>query len=121
MTRKQDAERQEAIAMFTDPDYGDPLQPGDTLYTICRSVSRSGMSATYSVYRIAHDRDGKEYMQYLTYRVAKATGHRLQRHPVGGNDVIRMDGCGYDRAYQIVYDLSRAVFGDGYALKQSAL
>ena len=114
MASKNDAERQQAIDYLIN-DYG--LKPGDRIYTICRSVARSGMSATYSVHKIIDDPQRGPYMSWLTFNVSKATGHSL----TSDRDAIRMHGCGYDRAYQIVYDLSRALFGDGYALKHEAL
>lgn len=111
MTRTTNAERQEAIDQLKEW-----FNPGDTVYTICRSVARSGMSAVYSIVIF---RDG--YALHPNYRIAQATGHQLTRDTNTGRDGIRMHGCGYDRAYQIVYDLGRALYGDGYALKHESI
>lgn len=48
MTKEQEAERAAAIAKFREL-----VEPGDTLYTILRHVSRSGMQRSISVVVIA--------------------------------------------------------------------
>ena len=83
------------------------IKPGDTLHTILRSRSRSGMSRRISV--VAVDRtDGS--LLYLDGNVAHALGRSLSPKREG----IRMDGCGMDMGFALVYELSRAMFPTGH-------
>lgn len=76
------------------------LKPGDTLYTILRHVSRSGMSRNISVYAII---DNEPIM--LDWHVARALGYSLAK---GGG--IRVGGCGMDMGFHVVYSLSSFLF-----------
>lgn len=78
------------------------LSPGDTVYTIIRSVARSSMSRLMDVV-IA--RDGR--IQRITCDVAHAIGHPLK------NGELRMDGGGMDMGFQAVYLLGCAMWPDG--------
>jgi hypothetical protein len=86
------------------------LKPGDTVTGIVRTVARSGMSRTIDFYA------GSELGQYLTGYMAKALD--LGRTPDGA---VRVHGCGMDMIFATVYDLSRTLFQDGYALKNRSL
>jgi hypothetical protein len=79
------------------------LKPGDTVYTLMRSVSRSGMRRTFDVYM---SRDNQ--MACVTYSVAKACRYGLDNH---GRIVV--GGCGFDAGYDIVYSLGRALWPNG--------
>jgi len=96
MTRKSDAERQEAVEQLRGM-----VKPGDTVYTILRKVSRSGMSRQISVVL-----DG---MNDVTWLVARAIGWTMADS--GG---LKVSGCGMDMGYHVVTVLSRALFPDGY-------
>lgn len=111
MARKTKAEREESIDQLREW-----FKPGDTIYTVCRSVSASGMSGTYS---LVFFRDGSP--RHPNYHAAAVTAHTLTRDRTTGSDALRVSGCGFDRAYQIVYDLGRALYGDGYAFKHEAI
>lgn len=101
MTKAQ-TEKQEAIDQLREW-----LKPGDTVYTILESVSRSGMSRTIRVVVLKHE-DGKVIDLHPNWSVAKAIGARLSK----GNDGIVMGGCGMDMGFALVYSLSRALFRD---------
>lgn len=113
MTRKN-AERQEAIERLREM-----LKPGDTVYTILRHVSRSGMSRVIDCYTKDH--------QWIGYRVALVTESKYDDKQRG----VRIGGCGMDMGFALVYDLSWVLFGrnnpnrsdndGGYALKQEWL
>lgn len=81
------------------------LKPGDTVFTIVRHVSRSGMSRSISVFASI---DGQP--QDITYQASRVIGESVdQKH--GG---IRMGGCGMDMGFALVYALSRSLFRDGF-------
>lgn len=92
------------------------LKPGDTVYTVLRHVSASGMSRRIDLYAI---KDGR--MQYLSGHAAGVMGWRLPDKPG-----IVVGGCGMDMGFHLVYSLSYALFKDsppeghkdgGYALR----
>ena len=83
------------------------IKPGDTVYTVLRHVSRSGMSRNISVVLI----DG-DAMLHPNHAVARVTGSPLVRG--GMNDAIKMGGCGMDMGFALVYDLSARLWPNGY-------
>lgn len=119
--RQADKEKQEAIEKLREW-----VKPGDTVYTILRHVSRSGMSRDISVVlpsvqcdlteRLEEANGGPKanhriYFLHPNYSVAKAIGARLKS---GNNDAIVMGGCGMDMGFALVYELSHALYGRGY-------
>ena len=100
MTKASVAERKEAIEKLRDW-----IKPGDTVHTILRHVSQSGMSRDISVVLI--DKDGG--ILYPDYLVAKATGSTLSK-----KQGIKIGGCGMDMGFALVSELSYALYGDGY-------
>jgi hypothetical protein len=100
MTKAQQAEKQEYIEKLREL-----LKPGDTLHTVLRSVSSSGMSRNIDVYLI---RDGEP--QWLSSWICKATGMSFNKK----RGCIRIGGCGMDMGFNIVYELSYRLFPDGF-------
>jgi hypothetical protein len=98
---QKDAEREEAIAHLRTV-----LKPGDTIYTVLRKVSSSGMSRQIDVYVIKDNRPW-----FLTGWVSKACGYSRADQ---GHGPLRVGGCGMDMGFAVVYDLSRVVFRDGW-------
>lgn len=88
------------------------LKPGDTVYTICDHVSRSGMSRNIRVIVFLGDRASDSI--HPNYAVSTLLGWPLKR---GWHDSIRVSGCGMDMGFHLVYTLSHALFGRGDALK----
>lgn len=80
------------------------LKPGDTIYTVLRHVSKSGMSRDIDLYKMTAD--GPEY---LSGYAAVALGER--RAPDQG---IRVGGCGMDMGFHLVYNLSRTLWPEGH-------
>lgn len=117
MQEKRTAEAEEARADFLD-FYG--LRDGATVYAVVRSVSASGMSRTMSFFVGSVDRDGRPAVSNVTWQVAKLLGYRLQDSRYGER-VIRVNGTGMDMVFAVVYDLSNALFGNGYALRHGVL
>lgn len=104
---KKEAEKQEAIEHLREL-----LKPGDTVYTIIRRVSASGMSRCISVMCM---QDGQP--QHITYWVSEACGYSLKN--VNGHDALSVSGCGMDMGFAVVYDLSSVLFPDGFGVKCS--
>ena len=78
------------------------LKAGDTVYTVLRHVSRSGMQRQLSVIVF---QDGHVF--HPNWSVAVLTGARLNR--AGARDAIVMNGCGYNQGHEIVSNLSMAL------------
>jgi len=87
------------------------LSAGDTVYTVIRSVSSSGMSRTMSLYIVKDNR-----LVNITYYTAHALEWRLTE--VNGSRVMRVGGCGMDMGFHAVSTLSRVILGDDYAIRQ---
>jgi hypothetical protein len=108
---QKEKERQEAISELQEI-----LKPGDTLYTILRHVSRSGMLRHISLFSFKSG----EPLQ-LDYLAARALGWSLAK-----GDGIKIDGAGMDMGFHLVYCLAATLFpgydesgkSGGYALSQ---
>ena len=79
---------------------------GKTVYCVLRNVSRSGMSRRIDFYTL----DG-ERMQWLT-----AWMHVIFDTKMGDKQGMRVDGCGMDMGFATVYNLSRALYRDGFGV-----
>lgn len=79
------------------------LKPGQTVFTVCRSVSSSGMSRRISLY-IVHDGD----MRCLDHAAADVTGYKNSEK--GG---LTLTGCGTDMGFHLVETLGRVLWPDG--------
>ncbi len=86
------------------------LKPGSTVYTILRHVSASGMSRVIDT--IIIDKRGTTF--HIQHAVAVLTDSTLDRK----HDGIKVSGCGMDMGFHIVYNLSRALFPDGFRLRK---
>ena len=82
------------------------LKPGDTVYTVLRNVSRSGMTRHIDLYVIRDDSP-----RWISYWTAKVTGSRMSDKW----DAVEVGGAGMDMGFALVYSLSRALFPDGFA------
>lgn len=88
----------------------DELKPGDTVYTILRHVSSSGMSRWIDCVTI-EDNEPKT----ISWAVGRLVGRSVYTR---NHDGVECIGAGMDMGFDLVYTLSMALFGDGYALKQ---
>lgn len=111
MTKAQQSERDEFIAKLRET-----LKPGDTLHTVVRSVSRTGMSRVIDVYRFYTDDKGTVRKDWLSYWIAKACGFTFQDQR-GKPEGIKIGGCGMDMGFHLVYEASRVLFPDGFGVK----
>lgn len=97
MSKASEQEKREAIERLRKE-----IKPGETLHTILRHVSSSGMSRSISIIQIKR---GKTYD--WSYLIAKAIGEKIdQKH-----DGIKIQGAGMDMGFELVYRLSYALYG----------
>lgn len=94
------------------------LSPGDRVYTILRNVSRSGMRREISTVIIENGQ-----ARDISWLTARAIDSRI-----GANNGIVWDGAGMDMGFDVVYNLSMALFcpekydhDAAYSLKQEWL
>ncbi len=81
------------------------LKPGDTVETVLRHCSRSGMSRSISP--VIH-RDGQTVdLSYWIIRLLELSFDRK-------HDGVKMGGCGMDMGFALVYDMSRSLFPNGF-------
>lgn len=83
---------------------------GSTVYCVLRTVAKSGMSRTISLFVI---RDGE--LSDITGYAAHALGWPLVN--ANGSRAMRVDGCGMDMGFHAVSSLSWALYNDEYALR----
>ena len=90
------------------------VHEGDTLYTVLRHVSRSGMMRHIDVFQVVNDPQYGITFYWLSRLTAKALTWGMDSR----EEYVRVDGCGMDMGFHLVYSLGYALFGDGYKLKQ---
>ena len=96
----KETERQEAIEKLRGM-----VKPGDTLYTILRHVSRSGMQRTIDV--LVMTKDGPFS---IAGWAAKAVRLPMDSDRWG----VKVGGVGMDAGFELVYNLGYALFGNGW-------
>ena len=82
------------------------LKPGDTVYTVLRHVSSSGMYRAIDVYKL-ECKKGKLQKYWLSYCVARALDCRFDEK----RDAVGVGGCGMDMGFHLVNSLSYALHG----------
>jgi hypothetical protein len=100
-TKVQEAEQAEAVKRLREE-----IKPGETLHTILRHVSKSGMSRSISIVQLKCKR-GKPQNYDWSYLVAKAIGENIDQT----YDGIKIGGAGMDMGFELVYRLSMALYG----------
>ena len=86
------------------------LKPGQTIYTILRKVSKSGMLRHISVCIATRNPKGQPFISDITWQVARA----LQDYSDFPQDYgIKVSGCGMDMGFSIIYSLGSVLFGHG--------
>lgn len=78
--------------------------PGSTILCVLGHASRSGMSRRINFYS-----DGPDPV-YLSGLIEKL-GH--YKRPANG-DGLRVDGCGMDMGFAVVYDTAQTLYPDGF-------
>lgn len=77
------------------------IKPGDTVYTILRHVSSSGMSRNISLVALV---DGKPV--FLDWYIERALGYSRAKNTEG----LKVGGCGMDMGFHLVYSLGSVLF-----------
>jgi len=95
-------DREEAIAQLRKL-----VKPGARIYSVIRSVSKSGMSRNIDFYVVMRDGKGHRgdasgtYLQYLTGYMAHALEYSLASQD-GSKRGMHVRGCGMDMAFHCV-------------------
>jgi len=76
------------------------VKPGDTIYTILKHVSKSGMSRVIDLYVM---RDNEPVR--ISWSASKLLEGYDERH-----EGCKAGGCGMDMGFHLVYNLSHALF-----------
>jgi hypothetical protein len=79
------------------------LSPGDTVYTVLRHVSQSGMSRRIDLYAIKDNQP-----VFITGSAGRLMGYK--HHKDGG---LVTQGCGMDMGFDLVYNLGRCLWPAG--------
>lgn len=106
-TKITTAERDKAIETLREI-----FPVGSTATTIVRHVSSSGMSRAIQVLAV---QDGE--IRDVDYLVRRVLGWPLHRSDAG----VVVKGAGMDMAFHLVYSLSSALHGDGYAISKRSV
>ena len=83
------------------------LQPGDTVYTVLRHVSRSGMYRVIDLYI---------YKDNQPIRLSGYAADLLEGYDTNHNG-CKASGCGMDMGFHLVYNLSHQLFPDGFGVE----
>lgn len=102
-TKADEAQREESLALLRGN-----LLPGDTLYTVLRTVSKSGMTRIIDVARVTVDREPS--IESIGFHVARITRSPFDRNKWG----VKVGGCGQDMGFALVYDLAYYLWPDGF-------
>ena len=93
----------------------DMLGATPNVYTILRSVSSSGMTRHISL-KIVH----KGELIDITYLASRVLGDKISEKL--GFNTIKMNGCGMDMGFNLVYNLSSVLYAGadraGYVINQ---
>jgi hypothetical protein len=79
-----------------------------TVYTVLRSASASGMTRHISLLVAGIDNAGKPALFDITYHASKVLGDKLSER--NGHRTIKVNGCGMDMGFHLVYNLSSVLF-----------
>ena len=80
------------------------LKPGDVIYTTLNHVSRSGMMRVIDL-RVMRNNEPLR----ISWSVAQAIGYTYNTKYEG----VRIDGCGTDMGFSLVYTLGSVLWPDG--------
>ncbi len=108
MTTKaqKQAERDEALGYLRES-----IKAGDTLFTILRHRAPSGMSRAIDVVQITGETyRGRAVVLRHTWNACKATGTAYSR----AHEAATLQGAGMDFGFAFVYNISSAMFPDGF-------
>lgn len=96
MTTEKERAHDEAVTILREL-----LKPGDTVYTVLTHVSRSGMQRHIKALARWNDR-----IIDISYYVADVLDWKLNKD----RSAVKVDGCGMDMGFDLVYNLSYEIF-----------
>jgi hypothetical protein len=101
----------------------DYLNETNTVYTVLRGASSSGLTQYVSLMVPGLDHDGKPDLYNITWHASNVLGDKL--HDRDGHRVLKLQGGGMDLGFNVVYNLSSVLYAGqdraGYVLKQGWL
>lgn len=106
MAKYSKKETQEAI-----DELREMLKPGDRVYTVLRHRSASGMSRSIDLFIVRENQ-----LARITWLIARALGDTIDQNHGG----IKVAGCGMDAGFEVVYNLGRVLFPQGFDLPEGA-
>lgn len=80
------------------------LKPGMTVYTKINHISRSGMSRSITPFLIIDNEP-----RYIAWSVCVLFGQSRDAY-----DGVKMDGCGMNMCFALVYNLGRYLYPEGF-------
>ena len=83
------------------------VKKGDTVYTVLRHVSSSGMSRSIDVFVIKNNQPRR-----ITWAVGEVLGYKQDRNHEG----LKVGGAGMDMGFHVVYSLGRVMFPKGFKI-----
>jgi hypothetical protein len=105
--------------LSTERLLSDYLNDTNTVYTVSRGVSSSGLTQYVSLMVAGLDQEGKPDIYNITWHASNVLGEKL--HEKNGHRVIKLQGGGMDLGFNAVYNLSSVLFHGqeraGYVLK----
>lgn len=99
-----------------DKEYIAKLPKGQTVYTILRHVSKSGMTRVIELV-IPYDCGKTEYRRRILALRPSGFDYKYDTKRMG----YKVRGCGMDMGFNLVYELGAWATGDGYYFKQEWL
>lgn len=102
ITKKQNREMERKAAI---EELKGMIKPGDTVYTSLNHVSQSGMTRAISCFVIQNNEP-----RNIDWYVNRACDYPHNERWGG----LTVGGCGMDMGFAVVYDLSSAMYPDGF-------
>lgn len=100
MNKQRTIEQEEALTNLRKL-----VKPGDTIYTVLRHASRSGMYRRISLHVIK--KDGPHQLDYLVIKAG------IGEQPRGNAEGVGVGGCGMDMGFHLVYNLGARLWPKG--------
>jgi hypothetical protein len=111
------AEGQRAYRAQACADLRELIKPGDTVYTILRHVSSSGMSRRISVLitqvEERTDANGKRKRVPIIRDISGYVSTAIDYPQHDGTGALVVGGCGMDMGFHVVYSLGRTLWPEG--------
>lgn len=101
-------EAQIALTDYRRSNLLELIQPNDVLTAVCTHYNSRSGAAKYKLFAAKPISPSRAIVRNITRRAAELCGFRLSK-----DDEIIMGGWGYNKAFQIGYDLGRSLWPNG--------